>query len=113
MIGFDVADNPVAVETLRAVAEVGGGSYFDAHDPGMLEKALKEAVQLSYQALNEQGDVLATGLVGGPVLALPPGRYQLRLDSENAALFTTRVQDSALTVLELDPAGTQLRSAAP
>jgi hypothetical protein len=112
VIGFDIGDE-AATTTLREVARVGGGNYFDAADPAALSSALQEAVQLSYRVLDGDGAVVATGLVGGPALELAAGSYTLRLDSETATEVGAEVPANGVTVFELTPAGDGLTAVAP
>jgi hypothetical protein len=112
VIGFDIGDE-AATATLREVARVGGGSYFDAADPAALSSALQEAVQLSYQVLDAEGKVVATGLVGGPAVELPAGSYTVRLDSEGATEVAAEVPAASAAVFELAPEGNTLTAVAP
>jgi hypothetical protein len=112
VIGFDIGDE-AATATLREVARVGGGSYFDAVDPAALSSALQEAVQLSYQVLDAEGKVVATGLVGGPAVELLAGSYTVRLDSEGATEVAAEVLAASAALFELAPEGNTLTAVAP
>ena len=112
VIGFDIGD-PASSERLRAIAQVGGGSYFDARDPQSLASALQEAVQLSYRVLSPAGDLVVTGLVGGPPVSLPPGSYRVVLESDGATELPAEVAAGALSAFELGEGGDQLSPAAP
>lgn len=108
VIGFDIGD-AAASDRLRAIAQIGGGSYFDARNPEELASAMQEAVQVGYSVLNDAGNVVKTGQVGGAPLSLPPGRYTLRLDSEEQTIEAqANVSPEGLTVFELAPDGNSL-----
>lgn len=102
VIGFDIGDE-TASATLREVARVGRGSYFDAQDPAALASALQEAVKLSYRVLNEAGDVVQTGLVGGGAIQLPVGTYSVLLDTTGATAVRVEVAPNGETFFELTP----------
>jgi hypothetical protein len=111
VIGFDIADDPAAGETLRAIAAAGGGNYFDAADSAALLESLQEAVKLSYRVLDPAGEVVATGSVGGAAVTLPPGAYRVLLDVEGAAEVPVEIAAGGETALELTEDGTGLAQA--
>ncbi len=80
VIGFAV-DDPVANETLRALAETGKGLYFDADNSAQLADALRQAVELRYQIVTPDGAEVAAGNVGQAPIQLPAGTYRLRINA--------------------------------
>lgn len=80
VIGFAV-DDPVANETLRALAETGKGLYFDADNSAQLADALRQAVELRYQIVNADGAEVAAGNVGQAPIQLPAGSYRLIINA--------------------------------
>ncbi|HSH81501.1 MAG TPA: vWA domain-containing protein, partial [Herpetosiphonaceae bacterium] len=80
VIGFAV-DDPVANETLRALAEAGKGLYFDADNSAQLADALRQAVELRYQIVTREGTEVAAGNVGQAPIQLPAGTYLLRINA--------------------------------
>ena len=112
VIGFDIGD-AAATERLRAIAQIGGGSYFDARKPEDLGSALQEAVQRSYRVLSESGAALATGQVGGAPVALPPGHYHLFLDSDPPVTAQADVQASTVITFTLTADGSKLEPTPP
>lgn len=76
VVGFDIQET--AAETqLKGIAAAGGGSYFPAADAKQLAAALKSAVgSTAYVVYAEDGETLVDrGLINGPGLELPPGKY--------------------------------------
>jgi hypothetical protein len=107
VIGFDIGDE-AASTTLREIARVGNGSYFDAQDMAGLTDSLQEAVKLGYRVLNEAGDVIMIGLVGGAPVELPVGNYRVLLDSAGAAEVGAEVVPGGQVFFELTPDGAGL-----
>lgn len=65
--------------TFKSWATAGGGIYADAQSSADLQAAIATAVQARFDILKE-GAVVASGLSGGPLIALAPGQYTLRRD---------------------------------
>lgn len=100
--GFDVRVNIVGFaidasalkETFRSWARVGGGSYFDARDAKELSQAVKAAVAKPVRVLDGAGKIVASGVVDGGSLAVPPGIYRIEVGSaayENVVVETGKV----------------------
>lgn len=107
VIGFAINEQ-AATERLRALAQAGGGSYFDASDTQQLKAALQEAVQLRYQVRDEAGQVVGEGGIGGNPLKLPVGTYQVVLPSGLTATANVTVPDNGAVTLELSADGAAL-----
>jgi hypothetical protein len=84
--GFDVRVNIVGFaidelalkEEFETWARVGGGNYFDAADGAALGRAIRASLRLPYE-VEKDGAVVATGVVNGDALELPPGTYQVEI----------------------------------
>jgi hypothetical protein len=84
--GFDVRVNIVGFaidelalkEEFETWARIGGGSYFDAADGAALARAFRASLRLPYE-VEKDGTVVATGVVNGDALELPPGSYQVEV----------------------------------
>lgn len=63
--------------TFEGWAKAGGGIYADAQTGADLQKALATAVQARFEVVKD-GNVVASGLTGGPQITLAPGQYILR-----------------------------------
>jgi Ca-activated chloride channel homolog len=111
VIGFDIGDE-AATSTLREIARVGGGNYFDAGDASALATSLQEAVKLSYRVVSDSGTTV-TGLVGGAAIQLPAGSYRVLLDIEGAPEVPAEVTGGGETFLELTADGNGLALATP
>ena len=64
---------------MQQVAELGGGSYYDARDSSTLAAALKDAITATYDVLDATGRVVATGQIDGPPQEAPPGYYAVEI----------------------------------
>ncbi len=72
IVGFAI-DDAALEETFRYWADLGDGSYFSASDAAGLDSALGEAMRAPFEALDAAGQVVATGIVGGPEVSPPAG----------------------------------------
>jgi Mg-chelatase subunit ChlD len=87
--GFDVRVNIVGFaidelalkEDFEAWAALGRGSYLDASDGAALARAMSAALRQPYR-VTKDGAAVATGVVGGEPVELPPGTYQVELPSD-------------------------------
>jgi hypothetical protein len=109
--GFDVTLNVVGLtldrrsrKDIARLADLGGGSYFDAGDAESLGAALRAAVSAPVLVLDRSGAVVAVGSVGGEAIDVPPGSYDVNVLADPA--FTLRdvyVEPEADIVLTLPP----------
>lgn len=65
--------------TFRRWSDAGGGAFFDAKDAAGLDKSLTEALRPGFEVLNAQGQVLASGIVGGEAVKVPSGTHSVRI----------------------------------
>ncbi len=89
IVGFDVdaSDREAARARFRRWAELGGGRYYDAGDARSLEESMVAAVSRSFDVVDHDGAVLATGAVGGDPVAVPAGVYTVRVKGAPAEIF--------------------------
>ncbi|HKZ92777.1 MAG TPA: VWA domain-containing protein, partial [Candidatus Limnocylindrales bacterium] len=107
--GFDVTLNVVGLaldresrRTIARLADVGGGSYFDAADAETLGAALRAAVSAPVHVLDAGGTVVARGTIGGEALVVPPGSYEIVVLTDPAFTFAdVFVQPEADVLLTL------------
>ena len=107
--GFDVTLNVVGLTLDRAsrksiahLADLGGGSYFDASDAETLGAALRAAVSAPVHILDASGGLVASGTVGGEAIDVPPGSYEVTVLSDPVITFSgVYVQPEADIVLTL------------
>lgn len=81
IVGFAIDDEKLA-GTFRHWAELGSGSYFDAKNAAGLSKALTQSLRSSYEVVNAQGRVIASGITGGDPVSILPGTYTVRLKGQ-------------------------------
>jgi Ca-activated chloride channel homolog len=104
VIGFDVG-NAEWQQRLRAIADQGGGSYFDAADASQLAAALQRAVQITYRVIDTKGREVFAGPVGTIAEALPTGEYRVEVGG-SIPLLVEKVQISGKqTTIELRERG--------
>ena len=82
-------------------AESGGGAFFDAKDAAGLEKSMNAALRPGFEVLNAQGQVVASGIVGGETVAAPSGSYTVRIKGRDDAKKAVEVKPKETTSLEL------------
>jgi len=107
--GFDVTLNVVGLaldkpsrEAIARLAEVGGGSYFDAGDAETLGAALRAAVSAPVEVVDASGTIVGHGTVGGDAIAVPPGSYRVAVLTDPVVTFEdVFVQPEADIVLTL------------
>ena len=80
IVGFAI-DEVVLKETFEEWAAVGEGSYFDAGDAAELNAAMRASLRVPFQVVQD-GAVVASGVVNGDAIELPPGDYELRVLSD-------------------------------
>lgn len=79
VVGFAILDDALR-EEFESWAELGGGTYYDARDADALAAALTSTLQQApYRVLDADGEVVATGSVGGAAIELPLGEYTIEV----------------------------------
>jgi Mg-chelatase subunit ChlD len=110
VVGFKIGQAEARAR-LSAIAQSGGGSYFDAGDAGQLVAALQQAVALSYRVLDAQGAEVYRGALGSAA-TLPPGRYAIEISgAASVALSDFNVRPGASTTIQLREQGGTLTAA--
>ncbi len=84
IVGFALDDQQLA-GTFRRWSDAGGGAFFDAKDAAGLDKSLTEALRPGFEVMNAQGQVLASGIVGGEAVLLPAGNHTVRIKGRQNA----------------------------
>jgi Mg-chelatase subunit ChlD len=110
--GYEVTLNVVGLTLDRAsrkgiarLADLGGGSYFDASDAESLGAALRAAVSAPFEIVDRSGAIVGRGTVGGDPVAIPMGRYLVTVATEPPVTFEgVLVQPDADVVLTLTSA---------
>lgn len=85
--------------TFESWAKAGGGIYADAQSAADLQKALATAVQARFDIVKD-GEIIASGLTGGPKITLAPGQYTLRPSGgDGGKTITIRQNETTQTAL--------------
>jgi hypothetical protein len=78
-------DDPKLAATFKRWSDLGGGAYFDAKDAAGLDKAMAAALQPGFEVVNTQGQVIASGIVGGDAVPAPAGNHTVRIKGRTEA----------------------------
>jgi hypothetical protein len=78
IVGFALDDEKLAT-TFRRWSDAGGGAFFDAKDAPGLDQSLTEALRPGFEVVNAQGQVIASGLVGGDAVQVLAGNHTVRI----------------------------------
>ncbi|WP_421792171.1 vWA domain-containing protein [Hyphobacterium sp.] len=76
VVGFAIDDADLE-RTFESWAAAGNGEYFRAADASGLAEALVSAVATRFEVLDENGEIVASGLTGGEPISLMPGNYRV------------------------------------
>lgn len=77
IVGFAIKEDKARRE-LESIAKEAGGIYLDARNTKELVSSLQQTLQMPFEILNPQKEVVARGLVGGEAIRLRQGNYWLR-----------------------------------
>ena len=105
VVGFGLG-SPSESDTLRCIAEAGGGTYADADGADDLRRVLEEAIRVQFQVVEvEGGRVVHSGGLDAARVLLPVGRYVVRFGSTASATVLSSapfdVTDGAKVDVEL------------
>jgi hypothetical protein len=78
IVGFYITEKEARAE-LETIAGSTGGIYLDAKDAGELLSAVEQTLRLEFQVLDDRGQVVSKGVVGGEAVKLKEGTYILRI----------------------------------
>jgi hypothetical protein len=105
VIGFDIGEMPGAREQLMEIARVTGGTYYDAQSSEELRMALRLSDQITYSIYDQQGEKIATGVIGGQGEpggeALKAGVYRVVLDTSPTTELNVTIEPGQTTQIEL------------
>jgi hypothetical protein len=108
-IGFDLdaADRATALREFALLVEPTGGRVFDTSDTEALRAALETALvrDVPFEVLAGDGEVVATGRLGGDALTLPAGLYAIRVATTPVVVRDgVRIVPDSLTTVVVDGA---------
>ncbi|MEA1870975.1 MAG: VWA domain-containing protein, partial [Candidatus Bipolaricaulota bacterium] len=105
VVGFDIEETPGAREQLIEIARVTGGIYYDAQSSEELRMALRLSDQITYVIYNQEGEEVATGVIGGPdepgKEALKPGVYRVVFDTSPTTERTITIEPGQTRQIKL------------
>lgn len=97
IVGFAVDDQALK-DTFAQWATAGGGGYFDATKPEELAPAVARALLPSYEVVDSEGTIVATGVAGGDPVSVLPGTYTIRVLSDPVKEYPGIVVESGGSV---------------
>ena len=100
IVGFAL-DGQGLKEQFEEWARLGNGQYIDAVDAAGLDAAVTQAVQPLYNVIDSQGNLVATGQVGGPALSLPAGMYRVEVLTQPILTYDIQIAPGEETELVL------------
>jgi hypothetical protein len=78
IVGFDIKEKEARAE-LESIAKSTEGRYLDAQNAGELMTALEQTLRVEFQVLDEKGQEVTRGTVGGEAVKLKEGTYTVRI----------------------------------
>jgi hypothetical protein len=99
IVGFAV-DEVGLKETFRQWARAGNGSYFDAHDGAELSASVRAALRPVFQVLDGER-VVASGVLDGKPIDLPPGTYRVRVPGSDREAKSVVIEPAATQSIAL------------
>jgi len=78
IVGFDIKEKEARAE-LEAMTKSTEGRYLDAQDAAGLLSALEQTLKIEFVVLDEKGEEVGRGLVGGGAVKLEEGVYTIRI----------------------------------
>ena len=103
IVGFAI-DEFALRKTFERWAELGGGAYFDAQDADQLTGSIRQAVDATFEVLDSDGEVVASGATNGDAVELPTGDYRVRLRGDTGDGQPATVYHDKPTLIDLDHA---------
>lgn len=76
IVGFAIEDAALKSD-FQSWAELGGGGYFDARSAAELSKSLRTVISGPFRVLDQEGNVVGQGIIGGAEIVLPAGTYRV------------------------------------
>ncbi|HMB39082.1 MAG TPA: VWA domain-containing protein [Wenzhouxiangellaceae bacterium] len=80
IVGFQIEQDELHSD-FEKLAALGGGEYFDSQDGSDLADDMTGALAAPFRVIDGLGDVVVRGRVGGDAVELPPGVYELVVET--------------------------------
>lgn len=101
IVGFAIDDAALRAQ-FTEWANLGNGQYIDAGSADELNAAVASAVLPSFEVVDANGLVVASGQLGGPAVAVSPGTYQIKIITDPVMMIdqvtVTSGQEVTVTV---------------
>jgi hypothetical protein len=81
-------------KAIGKLADLGGGTYFDARDPGQLEDAIRTATSAPFEVYDATGTRVVGGSVNGAAVELAPGTYKVVVLTDPGVTFDAVVVET-------------------
>ena len=101
IVGFAI-DEFALRKTFERWAELGGGAYFDAQDADELTGSIRQAVDATFEVLDDDGNIVTSGATNGDSVELPVGNYRVRLRGDSTPGEPAIVRDDRETLIDLN-----------
>ncbi len=103
IVGFAIDDAGLK-EQLAGWAELGGGRSFDAQDADSLLASISQALSAPFRVLDADGAEVASGVVGGQPVPVPPGTYTVEVLASPVIVLDDVVIEAEMSrTITLDP----------
>lgn len=108
VVGFNLEDK-ASRDLMQQIAELGGGSYYDASEGEELARALRIAAAARYVVKDSAGRVVGQGTIGGPPVILPPGWFTVEIQASDRTFAErqVRIDDGARTTMRVLKVGSR------
>ena len=109
IVGFALADQATKDEMARVTA-LTNGKFFDARDAKGLQKAIEEALAVSFDVLDDSGAKVASGVTGAGTISLPTGIYTVTIQATGKPITVPNVhiRENGATRVELKKEGEEV-----
>ena len=103
IVGFAIDDAKLKAQ-LQEWAAVGNGQAFDAQGKDDLAAGIATALRAPFNVYDEDGRLVASGLVGGDRVPLPPGHYRVEVLTDPVVVLEDVVIDAGTSKdIQLEP----------
>ncbi|MEQ8692025.1 MAG: VWA domain-containing protein [Pseudomonadales bacterium] len=96
IVGFAIDDEALKAD-FEQWASLGGGSYFDAQSAEELLQSLRTVISGPFKVLNEAGEVVGEGIIGGADIVLPAGTYRVETADARLGIDDVQIEPRELT----------------
>ncbi len=93
IVAFAIDDEQLQAD-IASWAAIGNGTSFQADDATELGAAIAKALAAPFRVYDETGTLIASGIVGGPSVAVPVGSYRVDVLTDPMATFEAVVVTS-------------------